>query len=390
MHILEAKKNIINVLFLINMLWLFTAAWVVDNGVKILTVSVATLLLFTILIKNKEIIKHIRTSRFIWVCILLCLATVLTKYFHGGLFGTFQRATIIILSLSLCIREVKFNSKHLESLLICAYIFHILYLFFSIFILGKDRPEGNINPNIYAPVFGLLLIFNTYHSIKTKNKTLLIFLPILIYCILIMQSRGVIVSSILSFIFLLISLFFRQRRMKKAMLGFFALLLSIAAFNSSIVTNLVSKSVNEVEMIRSGNLSTSLGLRIQMLYLSIDLIKEKPITGHGDSFTTSRDNIIKEKGYNNYLMTFKTLHNAYLDSWSKLGIFGFIVSIVLTISPYLILVNTEHSLLGVSLSIFTFVISLVDTALLGGTYLLLLTSLSLILKVTPSRDEIKL
>lgn len=391
MHVSEVKANVINTLFLINILWLFTVMWIMDNGVKVLTLSTAVVFLSVLLLKKQEAIKHIKSSYFIWACALLCLATVLTKYFHGGLFGTFQRATIILLLLSICIHAIKFNTKKLNWLLIFTYVFHISYLLFSIFILGKNRPEGNINPNIYATAFGLLFIFNAYYSLKTKNKTLLIFIPILAYCTLTMQSRGVIISCFLSLTLLLTMLLFKEKRnnIRKLMLGFFVFLFSIATLNSSIVNNLVSKSKNEIEMISSGKLNTSIGLRIQMIYLSIDMIKDRPIIGHGDSFKTSRDNIIKEKGYNNYLMTFKTLHNTYLDSWSKLGVFGFIFSIFLTISPYLILVNTEHSPLGIALSIFTFVISLVDTALLGGTYLLLLISLSLILKIIPSKDEIK-
>ena len=246
--------------------------------------------------------------------------------------------------------------------------------------MQESRPESFMNPNIYAPVFGLFFIYFCYSTLKHHNIVDLILSILAIYCVSIMQSRGVIVASVLSLSIILMhsTYIVSKNKIVRSLVLLIPIIFMIILLNSKLGEKIYDKSTHEYNQIKNGNLNTSIGLRIEMAYIAKDLILENPLAGYGDDFTDARKEIIKKNDYNPIINKFKTLHNVYSDSWAKLGLLGFISSLLLTLLPILLLRKTPSIILGLSLTIFTFTISMVDTALLGGEYLLMLIALSYI------------
>ncbi|WP_417884166.1 O-antigen ligase family protein [Vibrio rumoiensis] len=246
-----------------------------------------------------------------------------------------------------------------------------------------------MNPNIYAPIFGLFLLFFINSNIDNLNIYKLILTIVSLYSIIIMQSRGVIISSIISSTYIIIHILIsRITRIKFSFKKATFIIIGtclLASLTINITYNLYNKTAIEYASITEGHLNTSIGQRIQMLLIAKDLIADKPIIGHGSDFKQQKDRIIIKNNYSKSIKSYKTLHNVYTDSWAKLGILGLLVAIYLTLLPYLILRKTNKYYFGITLSIFTLLVSIVDTALLGGEYLLVLLCISYIYKLNQNK-----
>lgn len=368
-----------NILLFINLLWIFSGLWLSHDSLKKLTALAIIFLVFSLISNPKVIIANIKKKHNIFIFILVILS-LYAKYFHGGIFGSFTRSCLILYMIAISLNTEKTNITLLKHSITLGFLLNLGFLVYIRVFLQESRPENFMNPNIYAPVFGLFFIYFCYSTLKHHNIVDLILSILAIYCVSIMQSRGVIVASVLSLSIVLIhsTYIVSKNKIIRSLVLLIPIIFMIILLNSKLGEKLYEKSTHEYNQIKNGNLNTSIGLRIEMAYIAKDLILEKPLAGYGDDFTSARKEIIKKNDYNPIINKFKTLHNVYSDSWAKLGLLGFISSLLLTLLPILLLIKTPNIILGLSLTIFTFTISMVDTALLGGEYLLMLIALSYI------------
>ncbi len=360
------KDWVLEKLFFFNILWAFSGLWIFNDGLKILLICSSLLMILQLTTYRKETIAQIKNhSGFILSMFTLVIANMILGLF----FNSFQRA---IISLIILIPLIKFkpkNSYFIDKVILISCIIHASYLVYNVFYIGEDRLIGNLNPNIYAPIFGLLFVISINVFFDNKKPAYLIISALLLSCVFLMLSRSVILACI--FCFIISSL--PKMKLKNIILTFAIIALIPFLFsNKPVFEKVFSRTKTEINHISHGNLDGSFGLRVQMFFISCELIKQHPIIGHGKSFTKARNTIIDKEKYNPEIKKYKTLHNVYFDSWSKMGIAGFFLFIIFTIYPYFLLRNTKYNSLGIGLTSFTFFISMFDTALLGGPYLLVL------------------
>lgn len=368
-----------NTLLFIILSWMFSGLWLSHDSLKKLTALAIIFLVFSLIFNPKVIIANIKKKYNIFIFILVILS-LYAKYFHGGIFGSFTRSCLILYMIAISLNTEKTNITLLKHSITLGFLLNLGFLVYIRVFLQESRPESFMNPNIYAPVFGLFFIYFCYSTLKHHNIVDLILSILAIYCVSIMQSRGVIVASVLSLSIILMhsTYIVSKNKIVRSLVLLIPIIFMIILLNSKLGEKIYDKSTHEYNQIKNGNLNTSIGLRIEMAYIAKDLILENPLAGYGDDFTDARKEIIKKNDYNPIINKFKTLHNVYSDSWAKLGLLGFISSLLLTLLPILLLRKTPSIILGLSLTIFTFTISMVDTALLGGEYLLMLIALSYI------------
>lgn len=362
-----------NTLLFLNSLWILTGLWLSHDSLKKLTALSILLFAFSLIAKPKVIKCNLLKKHNI-IFIVISLLSLYGRYYYGGVFGSFSRSSLIILMISLSLDDKCIMIDYIKSSVSIGIIINFAFILYSILYLNITRPDLFMNPNIYAPIFGLFFLFFMNTNIDKFQIYTTLLAGISLYSVIAMQSRGVAVSSLASG-FLLLLYFFSPKlktlnfSLKKTIITIivsFSLILTI----SNITYNLLKKTAVEYSYIKKGHLDSSIGQRIQMFLIAKDLIIENPVAGHGSDFKLEKENIINKKQYSSEIKTYKTLHNVYTDSWAKLGILGLLTVIYLTALPYLILKRTSKAYFGLSLSIFTFLISMVDTALLGGEYLL--------------------
>ncbi|WP_175365440.1 O-antigen ligase family protein [Aliivibrio logei] len=366
--------------------------WLLPDGLKLLSGISIVFLLFTLLTnKTTILLNRIKQNKIIILSLFFTLIVIITKELYGGIYGSFMRSCIIFSVLFICIYSQNTTKRSLYIPILLGILLNSSYLIYTTIIKDIYRPVEIMNPNLYAPLFGIFLILS-FNFVDFKKPTLLSVVSLissllLTFSVVVMQSRGVLAASL----FALLALSFNTILINKSKLKTIGILLSIVFisiyFNQEKIDILYKKSMTEYGRISNGDLNSSVGLRIQMLTVGMSMIKEAPLFGHGKDYKEIKTKTVEKKSLNKVINTFSTLHNVYIDSWAKLGILGFLMTILLTLLPYLLLKGSSYWVLGLSLSSFTFIISMVDTVLLGGSFLLAIITICLILKYQPLNKE---
>lgn len=365
-------KNILDIIVMLNIFWCFTGLWFFPGSIKLAMGFSILCFILRIVTDRSLLLKNLKSNKFILGSLLV---TIIFGHYQDVFFSSFIRSsfTILFLILSLNINKISRNKINYGLMIIS--IVHLFFLIYTIAYIGKTRPDEILNPNIYSPIFGVILCLVSYKAIVNKSIAYSLLSATLIFCIFSMQSRGVILGSALILTIYILMNINKLNFNKNVLLlisSIFIIFCLIIKINLPKIKYIYKKSEIEVSKLENGNLNSSLGLRVQMTLVASDLISSSPILGHRDNYKKMKQTSIRQRGLSEKIMEFNTLHNVYLDSWARMGIFGFIIFIFFTLYPYIFLRKTDNKVLGIALSLFTFIISMVDTALLGGPYLLVL------------------
>jgi O-antigen ligase len=127
---------------------------------------------------------------------------------------------------------------------------------------------------------------------------------------------------------------------------FTAVLTSIGAFLfKDKINERYNQTIYEIERIQSNDYSTSIGLRLQMWMLTPELIKQKPILGHGQEQREILKGKLKSGEISNQLFYFASAHyhNQFLDKIVKSGVVGLMFVTLLLLYPLMMMKNLPPS-----------------------------------------------
>lgn len=112
-----------------------------------------------------------------------------------------------------------------------------------------------------------------------------------------------------------------------------AALLSVAGLTWSAGYERIDHSLAEIRLIRSGELQSSLGTRIQQWHVGTELGVRNPLTGLGSDRTKIHDaakETLDAHGYESRVITeFTHFHNQYIENFVKFGLPGLIAWLAL-------------------------------------------------------------
>ncbi|MGR5389381.1 O-antigen ligase family protein [Vibrio crassostreae] len=325
---------------------------VLDNGDKKLIPFIILSIIISIFLYRKEIIIKNLKSPFIWLLSLLCAYTIFSYYYHGSssremrallgstlflLFFPYQILTqrviqwiVLVGSFAVCVNSVYFN----------------LYI-------GIERDAGYINPIPYATACALisiiafsLLLDNS--SLKGKTLPLIAFL-LSLPPIILSETRGIWLAFTLSIFFIFITKCIKNPPSKRKILLAFiftAILTSTGVFLfKEKINDRYDRTIYEIERIQSNDYSTSIGLRLQMWMLTPELIKQKPILGHGQEQREILKGKLKSGEISNQLFYFASAHyhNQFLDKIVKSGVVGLMFVTLLLLYPLMMMKNLPPS-----------------------------------------------
>jgi O-antigen ligase len=206
--------------------------------------------------------------------------------------------------------------------------------------MGNRANAIFITPNSFAASINVILVpAIVFYLMGAKNNRALFYtLLILFSALLVTQSRGGWVAFISSIIFLSIlikTLSFKldRLRLKNLIIGMIAV---FAIYSTVTLTGLErinsEYSMNEDlnHIIRSDNLDSTLSHRFELYDIAWQLIKQKPLFGHGFytyQYYKSRD---LKPPYAGGVTRF--VHNDYLQLWMEIGVLGVAAFVMLFIA----------------------------------------------------------
>ena len=233
----------------------------------------------------------------------------------------------------------------------------------------KGMPTAFMSHLAYSMflAFTSLILINklSFKNGYFKNALIVFYFLFVFVNLLISGGR----TGLLSFaVTLLLYLIFYKSTIKSFIMSivFFALLLSLSYNSIEIFKTRANQATQDINRIVNGNFKGSFGQRVGLIYVGIEVFKEKPILGWGvkDNFEAIKTIVVRED-YKQFKHVYNVMnqhfHNQYIIYATQLGIVGLVL--FLLIFYYLSrikIANTEISRIRF-LFIVVFMVSLVST-----------------------------
>jgi O-antigen ligase len=194
--------------------------------------------------------------------------------------------------------------------------------------LGHSRPSGvmtaDVFGNLAVSMFFVVLVFFKDESFKYKIFTLVSLLSG-VFVIVASGTRG----AWLSFLLLLASylyFLYKQKTLSSARSKIIAVLiiagvLSVVSLNQSVKDRTHLAYTQTSSWLSGVKTPNSVSMRLEMYRTAINNIKDVPLFGHGLRTSNIVLHNLSPAGFQEYVLSYNHLHNAYLTNYFNGGIF---------------------------------------------------------------------
>ncbi|MCD9552601.1 O-antigen ligase family protein [Photobacterium carnosum] len=370
------KKYLINGLILLPFIWLSTGLLILRNGDKTMVAMVIISLMTTLLVYGLTTLKtNISTNKLLWLLCVICGYFLFSYYYHG-LSSREIRSFIAATLLVAIFPSSLLTKKFIIWLTVISALISFCFAYYCMIYMHWSRgawpinaiPYGTLIAGISVIALSLSLTLTNY---KEKAVTFLAFI-LSSYGLIITESRGV----WLGFIFALTVIFVVFITTKKIKITWRSIVIAIiliggvSIISKPLISQRLSQTHQEYSDIKSGDLNTSIGLRLQMWQSAPMLIEHHELLGQGNQYLTSLDNLYHQGRISKSLYEAQPphFHNQYVDYMVKKGIVGLILLLCLLILPLRLLKNasTLQRYITISLVSLFAVASLTDVPLNHG------------------------
>tara|TARA_R110001583_G_scaffold9945_5_gene46331 strand:+ start:8603 stop:9844 length:1242 start_codon:yes stop_codon:yes gene_type:complete len=226
---------------------------------------------------------------------------------------------------------------------------------YDVFYLDMPRAGGRFTVVIEFGDISLLLtgfVMFCYQTLKQKIPQAFIVLSILLgfTAVILSQTRGA--WLFIPFLLLLVISHYRYSLVnlnKKKCVIITTLLVSIIAICTFSAGEMISERIKEVQsditLYQKGDSFTPVGLRFDMWKGGIQSIKNNPILGGGEQgVVIAKQQLDAENKINlpTEAINWKSVHNQYLDTWAKYGVFAFIALLGLFLIPLVFFIKQRN------------------------------------------------
>lgn len=335
------KRNL-SILLILPYFIAVTVMLVLDSGDKKLIPFIILSIIISIFLYKKELIIKNLKSPFIWLLSLLCIYTIFSYYYHGS--SSREMRALLGSTLFLLFFPYQILTQKVIQwiVLVGSFAVCINSIYFNIYMnIGRDA--GYINPIPYATACALISIIAfslllESSSLKGKALPLVAFL-LSLPPIILSETRGIWLALTLSIFVIIVVKCLKNPPSRKKILSTFIFTAILTSSGTFLFKDRISQrydsTIYEINRIQADDYSTSVGLRLQMWMLAPDLIKQKPILGHGQEQREILKDKLKNGGISNQLFHFASAHyhNQILDKMVKSGVIGLILVIGLLLYP---------------------------------------------------------
>ncbi|EKO3590024.1 O-antigen ligase family protein [Vibrio metschnikovii] len=295
------------------------------------------------------------------------------------------RALITSLVFLIFFNTNKLKLSDIQNLTFIAGASVFFLLMYSFLWVDNLRLGLTSNPIVLAMHFGflaiILMVMSTMEYEGKKLGFIIATMLILFSGMILTQSRGPVVVALLIFTLFYIRFVKIIKFDYKLLILFFLFMLTVF-FLRDVITSRYHETNYEISRIYSGDLDSSIGLRIQMYTTGLKLFMTSPIFGVGD-ITYDKVNLINLTQDGLTFVLNSHLHNNYVDKLARGGLVGLLFFLSLLLYPILFAYKNKFKNKGLILfpCLFFLLCSLFDSPFRNGDILVFyLISISLFLK----------
>ncbi|HGF7192826.1 TPA: O-antigen ligase family protein, partial [Vibrio cholerae] len=241
----------------------------------------------------------------------------------------------------------KINPKVVYYIIAIAAIVCGLNAFYERYALNIYRVGIATNPIPYALYVSFLVLSCLYLLLNSQSKVLKLLASIggvlSLAAIIMTDVRGVILFLPVVIIYLVIT------TIKPIWKYYVASILSIILLSGVFYTIFqpeinarIEQTQNEITLIEQGNLTSSIGIRLDLWMHGVDIIAQNPIFGVGDSGLQESLSRMTNRG----AAIQPHLHNQYLDFLARYGIVGTLVIFLFCLALVLNFNNSGFEYIG--------------------------------------------
>ncbi|WP_413700201.1 O-antigen ligase family protein [Psychromonas sp. KJ10-10] len=218
--------------------------------------------------------------------------------------------------------------------------------------LDMPRAGGRFTVVIEFGDISLLLtgfVMLCYQTLKSKIPQILIIISILLgfVAVILSQTRGAWVF--IPFLLLIVATHYRYllgNINKKRFLPISLILMTVISASVLSAGKMISERIKEVKndiiLYQDGDSFTPVGLRFDMWKSGIQSIKNSPIWGGGEQGVVIGKQQLNAQNKINLpadVVTWTSVHNQYLDTWAKYGVFAFMALLGLFLFPLIFFIK---------------------------------------------------
>jgi O-antigen ligase len=319
-----------DILILCPIIWMFSGLFLYPDGAKLIVILIG-IASITSCYKNgyQHIIDNIKSNKLLWLLGALSAFSIIAYYSYG--YSSRQLRALLALFIYLAVIPAfviaKLNFKYLT---ILGAITASSFTFIQMVIYSHSR-SWDINPIPYATFIASLAIISLYFLLQSKNikqtaiwmfSTLLSIVPLLLS-----QSRGLWIALVFTFLVLLIKTIKNKNVNIKLLMSIVLLIIFSLYLSADKIKQRITQTEHEINLIKQGNLKTSIGLRLQMWNAAISLAKESPTIGLGDKHIDYKIQLVKQGLLDQSVIQYTHYHNQFLNELVKYGLIGFVLLI---------------------------------------------------------------
>lgn len=332
----QVKDRLYKTLILMPFLWSFTGLLLLRNGDKLMIIVIVISIMATLLHYGVSSIKKNFTDKGLWVILVYTVYTAFSYYYHGASSREIRTLVGITLLLLTFPREL-INTRVLKRLTVLGSVIILSSsYYFSVYLnlYRTDWPINAIPHGTLAAVITILAFVFLLNANHYRDRIILIFAILMSSSAVIMgQARGVWLALIIA---LLITLFSKLKikhiNWKYVLISI--VILSLGAYVAKPkLEQRIKQTQAEITKIQSGDLNSSIGIRLQLWSASAKIINENPILGSGDAHQILLRDLALKGEITNVVKNFTHYHNQYLDQLVKKGGIGLILLLLLFIYP---------------------------------------------------------
>jgi len=341
------KKNTIEALLLLPVLWAFTGMFLYPNGKKAIVVLILIAVITSLLLYGlKNLIGNLKNYKILWLLGACSIFAIIADCYYG--YSSSQLRAFISTFIYLAILPPSIAKKiDLKLLTIAGAITAVTYTSIQMYVYHTAR-MWSINPIPYATFIATIAILSFYYLLQSNTlKQRVLWVTIFTISLIPLfnsQSRGLWLALSITMLVMILKLLISQQK-KVGVSAFLVGIISVFfMLQFDAVTQRIDRTKVEVQHIANGNFQTSIGLRLQLWHAASQLISDSPIIGLGDTHKQHKKELANKNVISKQIVNYTHYHNQFIDTLVKYGVAGLslLLSAIFLPAYYLIKNDNKH------------------------------------------------
>lgn len=344
-HEKSLRRKILNAALLIPTAYVLTIMWLIPDGYKYTPVTIILSSIAFVLLRGWNLVNRSNHNSprklFYFTAIAATFFFAFTYKLNGG--NTSELRTLA----SLCIYftiiyNYEIPVKFWKYTIAASGSLFVAICFYQYFFAGLERATLHYNPIPFATALGSSFLCVIYFALVNKPKYRLAYFGLSLLLLIALGTtgtRGVLLPVV---IIIIITALYKTFFISKTSRLKTALVISVMTLSLGILSHIfsdrITNTINDLEKVSTGQLTGSIGLRLQFWKAAVEISKENVILGSGEQHRAqfqqlSGKNVVSKEAID---YAPRHYHNQYLDNLVKRGLLGLTILLATLVVPVIL------------------------------------------------------